>query len=196
MAALKNNNNKTYKRVRCGAFSFFFFFSDFSWAMGVTCERSRCWRRLLFITFSGILFLQSLPPAVFGRVKPQGLALAGGWCGSHSSKRCPVAGQQLCICLWREEEQLCPYPREWIELKNLWDYFTLSPTSVLLFNCSPFSEQFWRGLIGGGKIYFKLLSSLIHILFMMYFYQQYFVIQLPLLNVTWIKNVITFLSVT
>lgn len=147
MAALKNNNNnsKTYKRVRCGAFSFFFF-SDFSWAMGVTCERSRCCRRLLFITFSGILFLRSLPPAVFGRVKPQGLALAGGWwCGSHSSKRCPVAGQQLCICLWREEEQLCPYPREWIELKNLWDYFTLSPPVCYYLIALPFLNSFGGG---------------------------------------------------
>lgn len=67
MAAFK----KTYKRVRYGAFSFFF--SDFSWARRVTCEKSICCRRLLFVTFCGSLFLQSPPPAVFGRVKPQGL---------------------------------------------------------------------------------------------------------------------------
>lgn len=42
--------------------------------------------------------------------------------------------------------------------------------------------------MGGGKIYLKLLSSLIHILFMMYFYQQYFAIQLPLLNVTYLNK--------
>lgn len=50
----------------------------------------------------------------------------------------------------------------------------------------------------GGQIYFKLRSSSIYVVFVMYFYQQHFVIQLPLLKVIYLnkKKVIIFLSVT
>lgn len=48
--------------------------------------------------------------------------------------------------------------------------------------------QFLKDFGGGGKICFELPSSLICVLFVMYFYQQHFAIQLPLLNVIYLNK--------
>lgn len=46
----------------------------------------------------------------------------------------------------------------------------------------------------GGQIYFKLRSSSIHVVFVMYFYWQHFVIQLPLLKVIYLNKKSNYIS--
>lgn len=96
----------------------------------------------------------------------------------------PTAGRSTDWLSLSPEEQdngVC-IPGNGLGLKSR-GFILLLPPVCYRFNSSSVSEEFWRGRGGGGKIYFKLSSSLIHILFVMYFYQQHFAIQLPLLSV-------------
>lgn len=92
-----------------------------------------------------------------------------------------------CHCLLRNRINGVCIPGNGLGLKSR-GFILLPPPVCYRFNSSSVSEEFWRGRGGGGKIYFKLSSSLIHISFMMYFYQQHFAIQLPLLNVIFLSK--------
>lgn len=89
------------------------------------------------------------------------------------------SSQAVAVCREREQE-LHPYPRERTGLKDPWVYFPAPPQHVI----NVIALRFLKSLGGGGKIYFKLLSLLVRVLFVMYFCLQHVVIQLTLLDVT------------
>lgn len=85
---------------------------------------------------------------------------------SVSLQRNVVLQSSRAVAACREREQeLHPYPRERTGLKDPWVYFPAPPRHVINVIALRFLES-WRG---GGKIYFKLLSLLIRVLFVMCF---------------------------
>lgn len=133
--------------------------------------------------------LSAPAPALFSLCSSQFLLGALGdvlglccpaWEQSSASKEmscCRAARMQLSA---EREQELHPYPRERTGLKDPWVYFPAPPRHVI----NVIALRFLKSWGGGGKIYFKLLSLLVRVLFVMYFCLQHVVIQLTLLDVT------------